>query len=73
MADALAKAEHLAELAGVSVGKLTYIGRASVALPAPVTRGVAFAMAEESMAASTPIGSGQTEVSMRIQAGFSIE
>ena len=72
VADALAKAEHLAELAGVSVGKLTYIGRAGVAVPAPVTRGVAFAM-EDSMAASTPIGSGQTEVSMRVQAAFSIE
>ncbi len=73
VADALEKANHLAELAGVSLGKLTYIGRAGVAVPAPVARGVAFAMADESMAASTPIGSGQTEVSLRIQAAFSIE
>ena len=72
VADALERANHLAELAGVSVGKLTYIGRAGVSVPAPVTRGVAFAMADESMA-STPIGSGQTEVSMRVQAAFSIE
>ena len=73
VADALEKANHLAELAGVSVGKLTYIGRAGVSVPAPVTRGFAFAMEDDSMAASTPIGSGQTEVSMRVQAAFNIE
>ena len=33
VADALAKADHLAELAGVSVGKLTFIGRAGRAAP----------------------------------------
>ena len=73
VADALAKADHLAELAGVSVGKLTFIGRAGRAAPAEIARGVAFSMTEDSMAASTQISGGQTEVSMRIQAAFSIE
>ena len=74
VADALAKAEHLAQLAGVSVGKLTYIGRAGTAVPPQIARGMAsFAAMDESMAASTQISSGQTEISLRIQAAFSIE
>ena len=73
VADALAKAEHLAELAGVSVGKLTYIGQAGAAAQPQLTRGVAFAMAEESMDSATQISRGQSEISMRIQAAFSIE
>ncbi len=73
VADALAKAEHLAELAGVSVGKLTYIGRVGAAAPTPFGREMAFAMSDDSSAVSTQITGGQTEVSMRIQTAFSIE
>ena len=69
MADAKAKAEQLAELAGVTLGKPTYI---SEGISYPVyPRGVV--VVEEAMApASTPISPGETEISLTVQVVYAI-
>ena len=72
MADARAKAEHLARLAGVELGKATYIaeGFSGAAYADPQPR-VAFAMAE-GMAVETAISPGETEITLLVQVAYSI-
>ena len=71
--DALAKAQQFADLAGVSLGRLVFI--TEINRGTPVTRDfaerglVAFAQA----APATPIGGGELEVRMSVQAGFEIQ
>ena len=66
--DAMAKAEHLAALAGVELGPLTFITESS---GVPVTRQAAFAIMEAE-APSTSISGGELQISMHVQAVFGI-
>ena len=71
--DALAKAEQFAELTGVSLGRLFYISEAGAG--APVVRDFAqreFAVAAAAAPPSTPIGGGELDLEMTIQALFDI-
>lgn len=67
VADAIAKAEQLADLAGVRLGNLTYITESYYA-PAPVYRGYD-AVAE---GAATQISPGETTVSATVQLIYAI-
>jgi uncharacterized protein YggE len=72
MADAKAKAEQLAELADVTLGKPTYISE-STYVP-PVIRGAVY---EEAMPApasvETSISPGEMEISLTVQVGYAIQ
>jgi len=70
MADARAKAEQLAELAGVSLGKPTYISE-GISIPPIYPRSV---YVEEAPipAPPTPISPGETEVSLTVQVVYAI-
>ena len=71
MADAKAKAEQLAELADVTLGKPTYISE-STYVP-PVTRGaVYYEEAVPATAPETPIVPGEMEISLTVQVGYTI-
>ncbi len=65
MADANAKAEQLAELAGVTLGKATYI---SEGIQVPPT----ISITEASISAVTPISPGETEISLTLQVAYAI-
>ena len=78
MADAKAKAEQLAELAGVKLGKPIYISdgfqvpppiypRAEFVLPAPAP-----APAPAPVIEMPPISLGETEVSLTVQVAYAI-
>ena len=66
--DAMAKAEHLANLAGVELGPLTFVTESS---GAPLARDAAFAVMEAA-APSTSISGGELQLSMHVQAVFTI-
>ena len=70
MADARAKAEQLAELAGGSLGKATYISESSYA-PSTAYRGDVYE--ESAMAVPTSISPGEMEISLSVQVGYSIQ
>lgn len=72
VAEAKDKAEQLARLAGVTLGKATYISEGSH-MP-PVTR-VASVMdfAEEGVAIETPISPGELEISLTVQVVYAIK
>ena len=71
VADARAKADHLAALSGVQVGDLVYIGEAGAAPPpGPVFRESAMMMADS---ASTSISGGELELHLSVQALYSID
>ena len=72
MADAEAKAEQLAELAGVTLGKATYI---SEGIQVPIPRWVDYmkgGMAPAPEEAPTPISPGETKLSLTIQVAYAI-
>lgn len=69
MADAKAKAKQLADLAGVILGKATFISESSFAPPIPSP--VAFERA--AVAATTPISPGETEITTTVQVTFEIK
>ena len=75
--DALSKAERLAELSGVNLGRLVYISE-SFASPSAGGYGRAsydydgYGFALEAAAAAPPISGGETEVTFSVSAGFSI-
>ena len=72
MADAKAKAEHLAELGGVSLGKPTYISEGAQ-IPPPIYR-VAIPEAVPMPApAPTPISPGELEISLTVQVVYAIQ
>ncbi|MBI4497213.1 MAG: SIMPL domain-containing protein [Chloroflexi bacterium] len=74
VADAKAKAEQLARLSGVSVGRPIHLSDTIVSQPPFGRIGVAVPaarMADEAM--STPIEPGQTEVRVVVQATYAIE
>lgn len=72
MADALAKAEQLASLSGVSLGEPTYINESSVS---PVYRSYYYDEAGAAVPESvtTSISAGETEVSLTVQVVYSIK
>ena len=70
MADAVAKAGQLAELAGVKLGKPLYIAE-SMVYPSPIYR----SYAESAMpmpAMETPISPGEMEITMNVQVAYEI-
>ena len=69
MADAATKAEELAELAGVRLGRATFISESSAGQP-PVP--VLAEMAVRFDAASTPISPGEVEIRVTVQVVYEI-
>ncbi len=67
MAEAKVKAEQLAKLAGVTLGKPTYISD-STQVP-PVIRGLAY---EKAVAVPTPISPGEMDISLTVQITYAI-
>jgi len=70
MAEARDKAEQLAELAGVTLGKPTYISE-GIQVP-PITRGVVYEEVLVAPAPETPISPGEMEISLDIQVVYAI-
>jgi uncharacterized protein YggE len=73
--DARAKAQHFAELTGVTLGNLVFISEGGATVPVARNfdmRGVAFAEAAQP-APPTPIISGETELTLYVQAVFAIQ
>ena len=68
MADAKAKAKQLAKLAGVTLGKPTYISE-SIQIPPPIYPRAVY---EEASVAATPISPGELEISLTIQVAYAI-
>jgi uncharacterized protein YggE len=72
MADAATKAEQLADMAKVKVGKPTYISESLIS--APVVRDFyAEAAMQAPVAATTPISAGEMEIRLSVQVVYSIE
>ena len=71
MADAQAKAQQLAQLGGVGLGKPIAISETSGGLPPPIFFGTA--RLQEAAAASTPIQPGQLEISVSVQVTYGIQ
>ena len=69
MADARAKAEQLAELGGITLGKPTYISE-SMVIPSPIYPVRAEAAP---VVAETPISAGETEISLTVQVVYAIQ
>jgi uncharacterized protein YggE len=68
MDDARNKAEQLATLAGVELGKPTYISESAYYPPVPVYRDVAY----EAAAPTTPISPGEMEITLNLQVVYDI-
>ncbi|HEY50271.1 MAG TPA: SIMPL domain-containing protein [Dehalococcoidia bacterium] len=71
MADAASKAEQLAEMAGVELGKATYIVE-STAYPYPVYRQDLYEGVAAAPAMETPISPGEMEISVNVQVAYAI-
>ena len=72
--DAIAKAEHFATLTGVAVGDLVFIGEVGAGTPA--VRGFsedAMMMMEQTVVHNTSVSGGELELSLNVQAAFSIQ
>ncbi len=71
MSDASAKATQLASLAGITLGKPTYISE-STQYPPIITRDIGLAEKAVSAPAETPISPGEMEISLNIQVVYAI-
>jgi len=71
MADAKDKAERLAELGGVTLGKPTYISEGFQAAAAAYEK-IAVIEYEEAVGAPTPISPGEMEISLIVQVAYAI-
>jgi len=72
MVDAKAKAEQLAELAGVSLGKPTYVSE-GIHIPSPIYPRAVFEQAVSAPApVETPISPGEMEISLTVQLAYAI-
>ena len=71
MQDAMAKAQQMAQIAGITLGKPTYITESGGYIPVP-TPYPARAMSEAG-AAPTPISPGETEISLTVQMVYTIQ
>jgi uncharacterized protein YggE len=69
MQDAAAKAQQLATLAGVTLGKAIYISESGSYIPSPIR----LTASAEGASASTPISPGELDISITVQVGYSIE
>ena len=69
MADAQARAEALAELAGIRLGKPTHITESSYQ-PGPIY--IPGARVDEAMESETPISPGETEITLNVQVTYDI-
>jgi len=70
MQDAAAKAQQLASLAGVNLGKAIYISESgSYYIPQPIR----LYDAASGVSASTPISAGELDVTITVQVGYAIE
>jgi uncharacterized protein YggE len=72
VADAAAKAKQLADLAGVKLGKPTYISESSY-IPGPIYRDVS--SVEQAVPAptpTTPVNPGQIDITVDVQIGYAI-
>jgi len=72
MADAKAKAEHLAKLGGVSLGKPTYISEGAQTPPVIYREAVMEAGIPAPAPAPTPISPGELEISLTVQVAYAI-
>ena len=72
MADAKAKAEHIAKLAGVRLGKPTYISEGGGFIPQPYSFEAAIA-GKGGEGAPTPISPGELEIQLNVQVTYAIE
>ncbi len=72
MADAKAKAEQLAELAGIELGAPTYISEGSIYTPVDY-RGLDMMAPVVIEAASTSISPGELELTLTVQVAYAIE
>ena len=76
VADAKAKAEHLAELSDVAVGRLIYISEGAAAPSvsgfAERSLGLDYAYAASAALAAPSVSGGEVTLSLRVQAGFAI-
>ena len=74
MADAKAKAEQLAELAGVDLGSPTFISEGTISVPVPRDfYREAGAAPVPAPAPTTPISPGETEIRLNVQVVYSID
>ncbi len=71
IADAKARAERMAELTGVTLGDLVTVSQAGGA--SPVAQPVAFAAESLARSAPTPIRTGDLEITINIQALYTIQ
>jgi len=71
VADAAAKAKALADVAGVKLGKATYISESSYT-PGPIYRGDMIGIAESDAPAVTPISPGEMEITTSVQIAYEI-
>ncbi len=72
VADAAAKAQQLADMAGVKLGKPTYISE-GISYPSPVYPQQSFARAEAAPAAApTPISPGETKITLTVSMAYAI-
>ncbi|HEX9975611.1 MAG TPA: SIMPL domain-containing protein [Dehalococcoidales bacterium] len=69
MQDAKDKAEQMATLAGVTLGKPTYISESSSYIPTPYY----LKDYAEGSSASTPISAGELDITLTVQVGYAIE
>jgi len=69
MQDAAAKAQHLASLAGVTLGKVIYISESGSYIPQPIR----FFDSAVGASASTPISAGELDITLTVQVGYAIE
>lgn len=72
VAEAKDKAEQLARLAGVTLGKATYISEGGHMPPVPRVVSV-MDFAEEGVAIETPISPGELEISLTVQVVYAIK
>jgi len=71
MADAEAKAKHLAELAGVTLGKPTYISE-SIYMPPPIYPRAVYEEAAVAAPGAPPISPGEMEISLTVQVAYAV-
>ena len=69
--DAIAKAEHLASLAGVALGDLIFVGEIGAG-PSPMAGFVQEAAMARAFNQASPISGGELSLSLTVQAAFSI-
>jgi uncharacterized protein YggE len=69
MQDAAAKAQQLATLAGVNLGKVIYISESGSYIPQPIR----LFDSAVGASASTPISPGELDITLTVQVGYAIE